>query len=108
MPRTKQQIDASYKLVSNLSEQDRLDKNLTYKCLISLAYEYTLIDDMATSCYLISKCPKSYFETSQLQQMAEDSTYEEDVILLTYALIQRGLVDGSDKVFVPNMQPGRA
>lgn len=109
MARTKEAIDAAFKLVESLAgKEGGLDDSVYRKCTICLAHEYSLINDMDMVQYLIAKVPKEYYENVQLRQMAEDETYREVVILLAYTLIQRGLVAGSDDIWQPTQSAARA
>jgi hypothetical protein len=103
--RTKEEVDSAFELIETLSGKHGMEPDSYHKCICSLAYEYSLIDCLDTTQYLLSKCPKEYFETVQLRQMDEDENYRGVMVMLAYTLVQRNLVEGVDEVFQPTMAP---
>lgn len=79
-----------------------------HKCIVSLAYEYICADLQQEGLVQLSRVPVAYYQDVQLRHMQEDSMYAELVVLLSYKLIQMGIVDGSETLVVPTMAPARA
>lgn len=106
--RRPEEIDAALKTVEDIYKSEAMTREVYHKCLVSLAYEYILADAQQQGLVQLARVPASYFEDYQLPQMREDKMYAELVVLLSYKLIQMGVVDGADEVVAPTMAPARA
>ena len=106
--RTKDKVDGALKMIEDIRKTGTLSDGAYYKCLVSLAYEYTMAEEDQMALVLLSKAPAEYYKTVQPQQMEVDSAYRDVVILLAYKLIQMGVVDGAEDVHTPTMKPGVA
>jgi len=107
-PRPRDKIDEALKVVEALKASGALGDGAYFKCLVSLAYEYILVEEDQFALVLISKAPVEYYKTVQPQQMEEDPMYGDLVVLLAYKLVQMGVVDGSDDLYPPTMGPANA
>lgn len=106
--RKKEEIDRALETIEKIYKTGSMERPVYHKCLVSLAYEYLLADATQEGLIQLSRVPAAYFKDSQLDQMREDSMYRDLVVLLSYRLIQMGVVDGADEVVVPTMAPARA
>jgi len=106
--RTKEHIDHSLKVVENLKAQKVMADDVYYKCIVSLAYEYLLDGAQQEGLQQLMRVPISYYKEVQPKQMKEDHMYRDLVVLLSFKLIQLGVVEGADEVAVPNMGEARA
>jgi len=79
-----------------------------HKCLVSLAYEYFRAGEDQVGLIILNRIPASYYETVQYQQMLDDASYRDLVLLLVYRMIQMGVVQGADDLYVPNQAPAQA
>lgn len=108
MNRIKEQIDGAVKQIEMMHDQGALGSEAYYKCLVSLAYEYVCADDLQEALKQLSRVPGSYYQDVQLRHMREDSMYRDLVVLLSYKLIQLGVVEGTEELVIPTMAPARA
>lgn len=106
--RKKNELDDALRMVEEMHKTGALDDSVWAKCLVSLAYEYILVEEDQFALVLISKAPVEYYKTVQPQQMEEDPMYGDLVVLLAYKLVQMGVVDGSDDLYPPTMSPANA
>lgn len=106
--RKKDEIDTALATVEKIYKTESMERQVYHKCLVSLAYEYLMADAPQEGLIQLSRVPAAYFKDFQLDQMREDSMYRDLVVLLSYKLIQMGVVDGADEVVVPTMAPARA
>jgi hypothetical protein len=106
--RKKDEIDTALAMIEKIFKSGAMEHQVYHKCLVSLAYEYILADAGQEGLIQLSRVPASYFKDYQLAQMKEDGMYSDLVVLLSYRLIQMGVVDGSDEVVVPTMAMARA
>lgn len=106
--RKKDEIDGALATIEKINKSGAMERQVYHKCLVSLAYEYILADATQEGLIQLSRVPPAYFKDYQLDQMREDSMYSDLVVLLSYRLIQMGVVDGSDEVVVPTMAQAQA
>lgn len=106
--RKKEEVDGALATIEKIFKSGAMESQVYYKCLVSLAYEYILADAGQEGLIQLSRVPPAYFKDYQLAQMKADSMYSDLVVLLSYKLIQMGVVDGSDEVVVPTMTQARA
>lgn len=106
--RKKDEIDAALKVVETLHSSGAMSDGSWAKCVVSLAYEYTMIEEDQMALVLLARPPVEYYQTVQPQQMEADDQYRDLVILLAYKLIQMGVVEGADDVHTPTMAPANA
>jgi hypothetical protein len=107
-PRTKDKVDAALKMIEDIRKTGTLSDGAYYKCLVSLAYEYCMAEEDQLALVLLAKAPAEYYKVVQPQQMEDDASYRDLVILLAYRIIQMGVVDGAEEVHAPTMPPGIA
>lgn len=107
-PRSREKVDEALLLIESIRAAGAMGDDVYHKCLVSLAYEYTLVDEDEEALILIVKVPTSYYESVQFEQMEADSLYQDTVVRLAYKLIQMGVVEGSDKLYVPTMPKASA
>src|SRR4051812_16870084 len=107
--RRKEEIDASLKMIEEMHKQVMSD-DVYHKCVVSLAYEYLMAGEQQEGLRQIMRVPVGYYQDVQLKQMRDDEMYRDLVVLLSYRLIQLGVVEGADRVIEPNIftQQGRA
>lgn len=102
--RTKDEVEVALKQIEAIKKTPgAMSDEVYHKCLVSLAYEFICADEQQAGLVQLSRVPIGYYQDVQLKQMREDKMYAELVVLLSYKLIQMGVVDGSDKLFVPTM-----
>lgn len=106
--RNKEEVDIALMQIEKIYAQHVMSDAIYYKCLVSLAYEYICANEHQEGLVQISRVPVSYYQDVQLQHMREDKSYAELVVLLSYRLIQMGVVEGSENLHVPTMAPARA
>ena len=106
--RTKEEIDSALKTIEEIRKQGIMGDDVYHKCIVSLAYEYACADQQQECLVQLTRVPPSYYKDVQLQHMKDDSMYRDLVVLLSYKLIQMGVVDGSEEIVVPTMAPARA
>ena len=107
-PRPKDKVDSALKMIEDIRKTGSLSDGAYHKCLVSLAYEYCLVDEDQMALVLLAKAPPEYYQTVQPQQMEVDEQYRDLVVLLAYKLIQMGVVDGDQETHVPTMAPAKA
>ena len=101
--RVKEQVEAAVKQMDMMYEQGAMGAEVYYKCLVSLAYEYVCCDELQMGLIQLARVPASYFQDVQLRQMREDGMYRDLVVLLSYKLIQMGIIEGSEELITPTM-----
>ena len=102
--RTKEEVDVALKQIETIRKTPgAMTDDVYYKCLVSLGYEYTCVDEQQEALVQLSRVPIGYYQDTLFKQMKEDKMYAELVVLFSYKLIQMGVVEGSDKLFVPTM-----
>ncbi len=108
--RTPEEVTAALKQMDAIRATGAMSDDVYHKVLVSLAYEYLMVNAQQEGLRLLMKVPASYYKEVQLKQMYEDLMYRDLVVLLSYKLIQLGIVEGADEVVAPNMfaQQGRA
>lgn len=106
--RKKEDLDGALATIEKIFRSGTMEKDVYHKCLVSLGYEYILADEQQTGLVLISRPPTSYFQDVLYRQMKEDQMYAELVVLLSYKLVQMGVVDGSEKLYTPTMPVAEA
>lgn len=106
--RPKDEIDKAVALMEQIRKSGAMGPDVYHKCIVGLAYEYIMADQQQEGLIQLSRVPESYYRDVQLKQMQEDKLYAETVILLSYRLIQMGVVDGSEDLYVPTMALARA
>lgn len=106
--RKKEDLNGALATVERIFKSGTMDKDVYHKCLVSLGFEYICADEQQEGLVLISRVPISYYQDVQLKQMREDKMYAELVVLLSYKLVQMGVVDGSEKLFAPTMPVAEA
>ena len=84
-------IDKVYDDVKDLFQNGSLEKDIFYKCLISLAFEYLCISDMSNCVHLIAECDTHYINVVMSEQMDEDPKFKSLVIKLVDVLDRSGL-----------------
>ncbi len=104
--RTREEIDGALKLVEDMAGSMELP--VYHKLVVSLAYEYLCCDQQQEGLVQLSRVPRDYYENHQLQQMQDDGMYAELVVLLSYKLIQAGVVDGSEDLLPVTMAQAKA
>jgi hypothetical protein len=106
--RTKPEVDAALLMIEKIKASGTMGEDVYHKCIVSLAYEYICADEQQEGLVQLARVPPSYYENVQLRQAREDKGYADLVVLLSYKLIQMGVVEGSEKIYVPTMAPARA
>jgi len=106
--RSKDEVDVALKVVEDLFRAGSLEEAVYYKLIVSLAYEYFCCDEQQEALVHISRVPAAYFELHQLDQMRQDGMYAELVVLLSYKMIQAGVMEGSDDLIQPTMPVANA
>jgi hypothetical protein len=106
--RKKEEIEGALQMVNQMRASAAMEIDSWAKCLVSLCYEFTLIQEDMTALRLLASIPVDYFKFSQINQMKEDSMYRDLVVLLSYKLIQMGVVEGSECLNEINMPEARA
>jgi len=106
--RPRDQVDEALRLIEEIRASGTLSDGSYFKCLVSLAYEYVLVDEDQLALVLISKAPPEYYRVTQPQQMEVDSMYRDLVVFLAYELIQMGVIDDDTPTLAPTMAPAQA
>ena len=106
--RSREEVDSALKTIEEIKKQGVMSDDVYHKCLVSLAFEYACADQQQECLVQLARVPASYYKDVQLKHMREDSMYRDLVVLLSYKLIQMGVVDGSEEIKGPMMAPARA
>lgn len=107
MIHSKEQIDQSLLDVEKMRQSGGFTDDLYHKLLVCVAYEYLVAGEQQQGLVQLSRIPPSYFLDVQMGQMAEDRSYRDLVVLLSYRLIQLGVVD-TEEHMQPTMAPAEA
>lgn len=107
-PRPRDKVDGALDAVEKIRAANAMADDVYHKCLVSLAYEYILVDETEVALVLLNRPGTEYYEKVQSKQMEEDELYRQLVVLLAYKLIQAGLVEGSDSLYPATMPAARA
>lgn len=86
-------LDRAVKDFETLHADGVIDDNLYFKCLVSLAYEYSENQELEQSARLVFTCPPEYYQSVLPIQVREDKQYRDCVIRLTYYLVKAGYIE---------------
>lgn len=107
MIHTKEQIDRSLLDVEKIRQSGGFADDLYHKLIVCVAYEYLVAGEQQQGLVQLSRVPPSYFLDVQVKQMDEDRSYRDLVVLLSYKLVQLGVVDMEEHM-EPTMAPAEA
>lgn len=107
-PRNRGEVDQALAVVENIYKTGTMSPDVWAKCIVSLAYEYMCADQQQEALVQLNRVPPSYYKDVQYKHMKDDTMYAELVVLLSYRLIQMGVVEGSEELIEPTMPPARA
>lgn len=106
--RDKREIDSALKTIEEIYKKGAMGADMYYKCIVSLAFEYACADEQQECLVQLTRVPVTYYQNTQPGHMRDDRLYAELVVLLSYKLIQMGVVEGSEQIVTPTMAPARA
>jgi hypothetical protein len=87
---TRVQIDEQYGILKRMYQDGRLPKPSYMKCLVALAYEHAVLDEMEDVRVLLSQCDESYLTEHLPAQMREDSTFHQVALYVARKLSSSG------------------
>jgi hypothetical protein len=101
--------DEQLAALTSMYREKQLEANLYYKCLVALAYEFSIGDKHLRAATLAQGIPLEYFRDVQRQQMQEDPNYAYVAYTLALNLLQQGFVHiGAGPTLSPTMAPASA
>lgn len=78
--------------VVDLYLKGQIDASIFQKCLVKLAHEWAVAENMDQAHRLLASCDPDYFHDIQPQQMEEDEEYCSQAFELAIILVNRGIV----------------
>lgn len=84
---------AAIKAIDDMKTNESLDVDSWSKCMVELAHNFIRDGELDDCIQTLGRVSPEYFRDKQVQHMAEDETYRNNVFYLTYKLIQFGIVD---------------
>lgn len=93
---TRATIDEQYAICRAMYREGRMPKEMYLKCVIALAYEFAVMDQMEDTRILLSECDEPYLREVLPIQMAEDQTFYTVALYLARKLSERGVPSISD------------
>lgn len=86
-------IEEALLAIKTMVREEAITPDIYFKGLVSLAYEYVLLNDASAATDLLNLVPVEYFLGVQDKQMEDDPVYAEVSVKLAKYLIDAGLVD---------------
>jgi hypothetical protein len=96
--RIERQLQESLAVVTQMYRQGVLAPDDYHKCVVSLAYEFSVAGYHLRAASIIQSVPLEYFQSVQRKQMEEDGRYAYIAYTLALNLVQNGLVHLGPKV----------
>ncbi len=76
--------------VRDLWTAGNIDDNIYHKCMVGIAYEFVVDEEIDTGVAMLMEIPLSYYESVQPQQLVEDQEYAQICITIARHLALGG------------------
>jgi len=86
--------------LNEMAQTGQISEPIFFKGLVLLASRYAKIGDLGQALALVQIPTESYFQTTQVIQLEEDSAYQEQTLDLVGRFVKAGMVEEAEELAV--------